>query len=299
MKTRTIIEGFATEISELEIWKGVSQEVARSIHDLWQRSPVLVVRRQALSNRELTDFSRHFGPLEIVVKTALQTTGPSEIAYITNLKAADGEPLGGLSYGEVAWHTDQAYRLHPATGAVLYGGVVPEQAGRTFFNNLYLAWEHLPDELKSLVEGREGVYSYHQRMYVGMKEAFARDKPFTAELMKKTPDVVHPLVLTHPVTGRKSLYFDASTLTGIVGMSAEEGQRVIDRVAPHVTHDDFMYTHVWETGDVLMWDNGCLLHRREPFEPGLTRLMTRTTIQLPESRHCKPTGRLADTMATA
>ncbi len=293
MEIRSLRDNLAAEILGLALWHDVAEADIARLREAWQQFPVLVVRRQALSEGELTRFSRQFGPLAIVVKTALQNTGPSEISYVTNLKDGLGEPLGGLSYGEVAWHTDQAYRLNPATGAVLYAAEVPENAGRTSFNNLYLAWENLPGNLKAAVEGREGVYSYHQRMYVGMKEAFSRDKPFTSDLMKQTPDVIHPLTLKHPLTGRTALYFDVSTLTHIVGLSVEESQELIDAVAPHVTRDAYVYTHNWQPGDVVMWDNGCLLHRRDPFDPRLMRLMKRTTVHLPAERHCVPAGRLA------
>ncbi len=292
MEIRSLQEDLAAEVLGIALWENISESDIARLRKAWEQFPVLVVRRQALSEGELTRFSKHFGPLAIVVKTALQHTGPSEVSYVTNLKDGHGEPLGGLSYGEVAWHTDQAYRLNPATGAVLYAAEVPENAGRTSFNNLYLAWENLPGNLKAAVEGREGIYSYHQRMYVGMKEAFSRDKPFTPELMKQTPDVVHPLTLKHPLTGRTSLYFDVSTLTRIVGLSEEDSQELIDAVAPHVTRDAYVYTHTWQPGDVVMWDNGCLLHRRDPFDARLMRLMKRTTVHLPPERHCVPAGRL-------
>ncbi len=293
MEIRSLQENLAAEVLGIALWQDVSAAEINRIREAWEQFPVVIIRRQALSEGELTRFSKHFGPLAIVIKTALQHTGPSEISYVTNLKDGNGESLGGLSYGEVAWHTDQAYRLNPATGAVLYAAEVPENAGRTSFNTLYLAWENLPGNLKAAVKGREGVYSYHQRMYVGMKEAFSRDKPFTADLMKQTPDVIHPLTIKNPVTGRTSLYFDVSTLTRIVGLSEEESQELIDAIAPHVTRDAYVYTHNWQPGDVVMWDNGCLLHRRDPFDAKLMRLMKRTTIHLTPERHCVPTGRLA------
>jgi taurine dioxygenase len=202
------------------------------------------------------------------------------------LKDGQAQPIGGLGDGELQWHSDQSYMMNPATGAALYAVELPPEGGTTSWLDLASAYAGLPDRLKRLVEGRHGVFSYVKRLagYQGV------DRVISADAKRKTPPVLHPLVHTHPVTGRKALYLDSTTTTGIAGMDDASGSALLEEIYDFATRPEFVYCHDWQVGDVVMWDNGSTMHRRDPFDQAARRLMKRTTIFLSRQRHIVPEG---------
>jgi alpha-ketoglutarate-dependent taurine dioxygenase len=295
LETRPIEDSFARELLGLRLWEPLDDRTVEEFRDLWAHSPVLVFRRQALSERELADFSALFGPLERVVRTEWASPAVPEIGLISNLKDGEAKPIGGLGDGELQWHSDQSYMMNPATGAALYAIELPAEGGTTSWVDLAAAYAGLPDRLKRLVEGRHGVFSYVKRLagYQGV------DRVISTETQRKTPPVLHPLVHTHPVTGRKALYLDSTTTIGIEGMDDASGSGLLDEIYSFATRPEFVYRHEWQVGDVVMWDNGSTMHRREPFDPAARRLMKRTTIFLSRERHIVPEGCLATEEAVA
>ena len=155
--------------------------------------------------------------------------------------------------------------------------------------DLCAAYAGLPDRLKRAVEGRRAIFSYVKRLsgYQGV------DRVISEEAQRKTPPILHPLVHTHPVTGRKALYLDSTTTIGIEGMDDTSGSALLEEIYEFATRKDFVYRHHWGVGDALLWDNGFTMHRREPFDPSARRLMKRTTIFLSRERHIVPEGDLA------
>jgi taurine dioxygenase len=288
-ETRVLDDGLACEVIGLRLWEPTDDRTVEQLQELWARHPVLVFRRQALSERELAWFSTRFGPLERVVRTEWASPTVPEIGLISNLKDAQARPIGGLGDGELQWHSDQSYMMNPATGAMLYAVELPPAGGTTFWVDLGAAYAGLPDRLKQAVEGRRAVFSYEKRLggYQGV------DRVISEEAKRKTPPVLHPLVHTHPVTGRKALYLDSTTTIGIEGMEESSGADLLDEIYAFATRPEFVYRHRWEIGDVVMWDNGFSMHRREPFDPAARRLMKRTTIFLSPERHIVPHGSLA------
>jgi len=177
----------------------------------------------------------------------------------------------------------------PATGAMLYAVELPAEGGTTSWVDLAAAYAGLPDRLAGLIEGKHAVFSYVKRLagYQGV------DRVISEETKRKTPPVLHPLVHTHPVTGRKALYLDSTTTIGIDGMDDAAGSALLDEIYAFATQPRFVYRHDWQVGDLVMWDNGLTMHRREPFDPVARRLMKRTTIFLSHERHIVPEGALA------
>ena len=289
LETLPLDGSFACEVLDLRLWDSLDQRVVDRLRDLWAHNPVLVVRRQALAERELADFSALFGPLERVVRTEWASPAVPEIGLISNLKDGQGNPIGGLGDGELQWHSDQSYMMNPATGAALYALELPPEGGTTSWVDLAAAYAGLPDRLKELVEGRHGVFSYVKRLagYQGV------DRVISSEAKRKTPPVLHPLVHTHPATGRKALYLDSTTTVGIAGMDDASGSALLEEIYSFATRPEFVYRHDWQVGDVVMWDNGSTMHRREPFDPAARRLMKRTTIFLSRDRHIVPEGSIA------
>jgi alpha-ketoglutarate-dependent taurine dioxygenase len=289
LETREIDGSFAREVVGVRLWERQDPATLEALRDLWAVCGVLVFRRQALTEDELTGFSAAFGQPQIIVRTDWASPNRPEVVIISNLKDANNKGIGGLGLGELEWHTDQSYIADPATGAMLYAVELPREGGGTWWANLNRAYEALPDHLCRAVEGKLGIFSYAKRLS-GYQ---SNDQAVTEDIKRNTPDVTHPLIHCHPVTGRKALYFDPTTTIGVVGMSAEVGAGLLRELTEFATRPEFVYRHRWQIGDVVMWDNGFLLHRRDAFEPSQRRFLKRTTIALPRDRHFVPTGALA------
>jgi taurine dioxygenase len=292
---RPLNGGFAREIVGLRLWEPLDDATVGRLRELWSRHPVLVLRRQALSEPELASFSTLFGPLERVVRTEWASPVVTEIGLISNLRDGRGKPIGGLGDGELQWHSDQSYMRNPASGAMLYALELPAEGGATSWVDLRAAYAGLPDRLKRAVDDKWGVFSYTKRLagYQGV------DRVISEEVQHKTPPVLHRLVHVHPATGAKALYLDSTTTIGVVGMDARSGAALLDEIYAHATQPDFVYRHDWQVGDIVLWDNGLTMHRREPFDPAARRLMKRTTIFLSRERHIVPEGSLATEEAVA
>jgi taurine dioxygenase len=289
LESRVLDRSLAREVVGLRLWEPIHDSTLNELRALWARHPLLVFRRQALSEDELADFSALFGPLERIVRTDWASRVRPEVGVISNLKDGQGKPIGGLGDGEIQWHSDQSYMQNPATGAMLYALELPPEGGATLWADLSAAYAGLPDRLKRAVEGRCAIFDYTKRLagYQGV------DRVISEEARRKTPPVLHPLVHTHPITGRKALYLDATTAVGIDGMDKASGSALLEEVYDFATRPEFVYRHHWQVGDALLWDNGFTMHRREPFDPSARRLMKRTTMFLSRERHIVPEGELA------
>ena len=289
LESRVLDNGLACEIVGLRLWEHQDAQTLDQLRALWATHPVLVFRRQALSEDELAEFSARFGPLERTVRTDWASPVRAEVGLISNLKDAQGKPIGGLGDGEIQWHSDQSYMLNPATGAMLYALELPPEGGATSWVDLCAAYAGLPDRLRRGAEGRRAIFSYAKRLagYQGV------DRTISEEAKRKTPPILHPLVHTHPITGRTALYLDSTTAVGIDGMDETSGSALLEEIYQFATRPEFVYRHHWQVGDALLWDNGFTMHRREPFDPSARRLMKRTTIFLSRERHIVPEGRLA------
>ena len=289
LESRVLDNSLACEIVGLRLWEHQDAQTLDQLRALWATHPVLVFRRQALSEDELAEFSARFGPLERTVRTDWASPVRAEVGLISNLKDSQGKPIGGLGDGEIQWHSDQSYMLNPATGAMLYALELPPEGGATSWVDLCAAYAGLPDRLRRGAEGRRAIFSYAKRLagYQGV------DRTISEEAKRKTPPILHPLVHTHPITGRTALYLDSTTTVGIYGMDETSGAALLEEIYQFATRPEFVYRHHWRVGDALLWDNGFTMHRREPFDPSARRLMKRTTIFLSRERHIIPEGRLA------
>jgi alpha-ketoglutarate-dependent taurine dioxygenase len=170
------------------------------------------------------------------------------------------------------WHTDSSYRQIPCTGALLHGVEVSRTGGETQFTNMYLVYDSLPDPLKQQIEGRKAQHNF------GHMHTQAKLKPLTEEEKAAMPAVWQPMVRKHPVTRRKSLYISPIYNDAIEGMASADARQLIAELTRIAADPRFVYTHRWETDDVLMWDNRCTMHQVTPFDPRERRVMHRTTI---------------------
>ena len=288
MDIRPIGGSFAREVSGVDLWRELPAPTLAALRDMWTRHGVLVFRRQALSEEEYAAFARCFGELDPSVRPDWGSKHHSGVIHISNMRNGRGESIGGLGAGELDWHTDQSYVTNPSTGSMLYMVEMPPAGGgRTWWANLKLAWEALPEATKRRVEPLHVVYDYLLR-----QSTYDDEAPMSEALRRRTPPVSHPLVNVHPVTGEKALYLDPVTAAGIEGWPEDEGRELIAEIRAHATKPPFVYAHQWQIGDVVMWDNGFLMHRRDEFDPDALRWLKRTTLYLPAEHHIIPSSRL-------
>lgn len=242
----------------------------------WHQHLVLLFRDQTLSDDDLAQFSCRFGDLDLAPPQEngrRSADGHPEVMVISNV-VENGVAIGNLGAGESKWHTDMNYMTEPPTGSVLYGLKVPESGGDTGFLNMYAALETLPDDLRAEIQGKE-IKHDASTTSAGQLRAGAAE----VTNVMSSPGAVHPIIRTHPETGRQALYLGRRGNAYVVGLSVEASETLLDRLWEHVTQDVFTWHHRWQPGDVLVWDNRCTMHRRDGFDPKSRRVLHRTQIK--------------------
>jgi taurine dioxygenase len=237
---------------------------------------VVVVRGQPLTDAELITLGKCFGELEppgmsIIGKPYIDEY--PDVLVISNV-VENGVPKGNLGAGEAGWHTDMSYREKPTTIAILHALEIPPSGGNTYFANQYLAYETLPLELKSKLEGRTLVHDETYNSAGQMRKGFME----VAD-PREAPGARHPIFRTHPVTRRKALYLGRRRNAYIIGLPLDESERLLDQLWAHASQRQFVWGHEWQLGDTLIWDNQCLIHRRDPFDANARRMMHRVQIR--------------------
>ena len=275
---------FACEVTDAALWETPEGADAAAIRAAYREHGVLVFRRQPLSESELLAFGRMIGEPSIYAETHWLSTHP-EVIILSNMRGQDGEPLGGLANKALSWHTDQSYYAEPVTGCFLYGVELPAAGGATRWASLYRAYETLPADLKDAVDGAVGTFSYEARSADARN---ADDNHDWERRIRETPDVRHPLVNVNPATGRRALYIDPGTVTGIDGMEASSAADLLDRLLAHVVRPENVYEHDWRPGDLVLWDNAVVLHARDGFPNEENRLVKRMIIKLDPAQHIIP-----------
>ncbi len=274
---------FAQHVTGLDWWRQNGDEAQAFLRRAYSEHPVLILRRQILNEPELLEFGQCVGTPGIYAETHWQSELP-EVVLVSNMRNADGEWIGGLSNNELQWHTDQSYYAVPVTGCFLYATVVLNSGGQTTWASLYDAYDALPANLKTMADHAVGTFSYRRRVQSGSY----KDDNHNRDRINKTPDVKHQLVHTHPVTGRKALFIDPNTVTTIDGMPDDEASDFLDELLHYATRPENTYCHEWEVGDLVLWDNAAVLHRREPFPNAENRLLKWMILELSPQEHIVP-----------
>jgi taurine dioxygenase len=236
----------------------------------------VLLRDQTLSDADLIAFSRRFGTLDhapIQENGRRFVDGHPEIYVVSNV-VENGVAIGSLGAGEAVWHTDMSYLPDPPKASALYALEVPAQGGDTYFCTMYGAWDSLPEHLRaravSLRVKHDGTYNSGGYVRAGVTPT---DDPRTA------PGMLHPLVCVHPESGRRHLYLGRRRNAWLEGLSLEESNALLDRIWEVATADRLTWRHHWHAGDLVLWDNRCVMHRRDAFDPGTRRVMHRTQIK--------------------
>lgn len=254
------------------------------IQDAFHDNIVVCFRGQKLTEAQHIAFSRRFGELEVHIVQKYLLPGHPEILLVSNIKNPAGEHIG-LADAGFTWHSDVSYRRCPSRCSLLYAKEVPHgpdgvALGDTVFANCIAAYEALPAAMRQRLAGLKAVHRYASRRRV---ENSPRPK-LTAAQIAETPDIAHPIVRTHPYTGRKAIYVTAGECVGITlengeAMPEDEALDLIAELDAHCIKPEFLYRHSWRVGDLLMWDNATAMHLAIcDYALPQRRLMHRTTV---------------------
>lgn len=236
---------------------------------------------QDITPAQLKDFSARFGTLEVNVAGTFQEPGLPEVMTLSNV-VEDGKPVGIADAGQ-DWHTDMSYSRMISFVNVLYGIRIPVRAGKplggTSFCNMYAAYDDLSDEVKKRLEGLTATHDFNKFWEMMRREKGSARPPLSPEQRAKKPPVVHPLVLIHPISGRKVLYANPGYTERINELSQPESDELLDFLFRHQVQERYQATHRWTPGDVLMWDNICTIHNAvADYRPDEPRLIKRCQV---------------------
>ncbi|MGI9475106.1 MAG: TauD/TfdA dioxygenase family protein [Hyphomicrobiaceae bacterium] len=273
MMIRSLGQVAATEITGVDLGRQLDKTSFAEIEAAFDRSGVIVVRDQKITPEQQIAFARRFGDIEVNYNSGKYGLAEfPEIYKISNI-TKDDKPIGSRRAGE-NWHSDMIYSERPPRATMLYAIEVPQLHGLTLgdtaFANAAAAYDALPETMKQHIDGKIGIFDFSRR-----KRSEAPDRA----TLKRYPPVQHPIVRTHPNSGRKSLYINRDDCTDIEGLAAEEAEALIVALSDHVTKPEFLYRHRWRKRDVVMWDNCTVQHKAIlDYDLPQRRLMHRLTI---------------------
>ncbi len=265
------------EISGVDLRRGLTPDEVEQMRAAWQKHIVLVIRGQDLTLDQQKKFAANFGELgeRKRAKSALRKkvegiyqTDPHTL-LVSNIKV-DGKPIGAFGEGEMWFHIDSGYAEKPYKYTFLYGLELPSTGGNTRFVNMYTAYEKLPDEIKRKIAGRKALHVHEYKR---------AERVDTSADVSDAPHWSHPIVITHPETGRKSLFVDRLMTFRVEGMSHAESEDLLNLLFDHSENPAFIYEHEWRLKDLIMWDNRCTIHGRTWFPENEDRLLRRCTVE--------------------
>ena len=265
------------EIRGVDLSVDLDTATLESIKKAWDEHLVLLFRDQQLNEPLLLAFARHFGELDPPGPNPYgQTFLPEypELNVISNVRDADGRPVGNLGDGEAVWHADMTYLDTPPKGAIVYGVEIPSGQGDTYFANMITAYAASPDNLKQRIAGKRAIHDAAHNSAGMLRKGYEE-----IDDVRQTPGVRHPLVRTDPATGRQALFLGRRPHAYIPGLSVQESEEVLDALWKHAGSRQFAWRHQWRVGDVLMWQNLWVLHRRDGFDPNSRRVLLRAQIK--------------------
>lgn len=275
LDTIALSDAIGAEIRDIDL-AHIDDATFTAIHDVWIRFQVLRFRNQKLTDAKLVAFSRRFGELDIAPPNENGTRdveGFPEILVISNV-VEDGVEIGSLGSGEAAWHTDMSYIPTPPIGSVLYAWEVPRRGGSTSFLNMYRVLETMPDSLRRKIEGR-----YIKHDATTNSAGYLRAGTENSDDVRTSPGTAHPIIITHPETGRDTLYLGRRHRAYVVDMDVDASEALLGELWSHTNQKEFTWHQEWSVGDLVMWDNRCTMHRRDAFDSKDRRIMHRTQIK--------------------
>ena len=265
------------EVRGIDMRAPLDAQTQEELLAAWSDHLVLIFPDQKITDTEHVDFTRFLGEPEIFHQAIIKSKSVREIFRVSNvdednqLMPASNPTVRQLSLAQF-WHTDSSYMPMPCVGALLHGVEVSRSGGETQFTNMYEVLAALPAALRARIEGRKARHNFEHM------HTLQTLRPLTDAERAAMPPVWHPMVRVHPVTGRESLYISPIYNDEIEGMTGVEARALIAELAAFAGRPEFVYSHSWETDDVVMWDNRCTLHQVTSYDPAERRVMHRTTI---------------------
>ena len=277
------------KITGVDFSQPINDEAREFLKKVWSDHLILIFKgQQHISQEQHIEATRVFGlPVPGASRSYFEAANVEsnllskhkEIIMVTNM-GPDGKPAkenASLGSGEVVWHSDNSYIEEPPIGSFLRSLVLPEEGGNTSFSNQYLAYETLPSDVKAKIVGlytkQDASRNSAGKLRPGLKAPTS---------LEEVPGPNHPLVRLHPISQKSALYLGRRRVFPsqyIIGWSREESEEMLDFLWEHATQDRFKYTHVWELGDMILWDNRCTMHYRDPINSDQLRVMHRTQMQ--------------------
>jgi len=278
MEITPLCEAVGAEITGVDLTLPLDDETRKRIHEAFLQYHLLCFRSEPISEADFARVSRIFGEPQLQLLRAKRHDETPEVSILNSTyKKPEDKPDDLRLMRLTGWHTDDSYFAEPAKGTLLQSIEIPKSGGQTSFCNMEKAYEDWPEEKKKRADGLMAVHGYDTM------RTPARAVKRTAEEKAETPDVVHPLIRTHDETGKKTIYVNTNRTDHIVGMDRAESDALLDEIYEHVTRPEYIYRHEWRVGDLLVWDNRCLMHAvNMDFPVGQTRLHQRILLKGPK-----------------
>ena len=276
MRFEQVGQSFVAEVMDVNLGR-ISDSEFRVLYKAWLEFGVLRIRGQSLNDGELQRFSNRFGPLEEIPYGKISEEEKQKIKnrYVTVISniEVDGKPIGGLGNKEATWHSDMTYIEDPPPASILMSLEVPELGGDTHFSDQKAAYLSLPNELVSRIENLSIKHNAAHTSVGDLRRGFDPIKD-----PREAPGAIHPIVRTHDETQEKVLYLGRRELAYVVGFALEESEQLLNEVWRYAAMSENVWTQQWEIGDVIIWDNRRVLHRRDGFDQSQRRLMKRCQV---------------------
>jgi taurine dioxygenase len=274
IKVTPLSDALGAEISGVDLTTPLDPETAKAINEAWLEHLVIVIRGQRLSDEDQVRFGGYFGPIGDYLRPGtLRSEAMKErhrsVMFVSNI-VENGAPIGTLPDGEMMFHTDTGYAQNPHKATTLYAVELPDSGGHTIFSNQYAVHDALPDKLRRTLTGRDAKNAYEFGTMIKTKQRY--DAPETAT-------AIHPIFRPHSETGRMTVYVNELMTEEIIGLPEAESRSALDEVFALQREPRFLYEHVWQLGDLVMWDNRCTLHARTDFPRDQRRLLRRITVE--------------------
>ena len=266
---RPLTPALGVEVVGVDLAKEIDPPLFRALYDAFLRHQVLLFNTGELSPARQVAFARHFGEVQVHVMNQYHADGFPELYRLSNLDE-HGRPNGRHpDKGTLAWHTDGSWKPITGQATIIYGEVVPDVGGETHFCDMYGGYERLDNTWKARIANLRAVHNLD----------FSRTRrhgedPMTEAQKRATPPVDHPIVRTHPETGRKCIFL-GDHAEYVLGMPYDEGRALIEELNQLAVHDDLTYEHRWQPGQLIAWDNRCLMHRATDYDPATQRRVVR------------------------
>ena len=277
MKVNRLSNVLGAEVTGIDVSK-IDDAIFYAIHEAFLEHLIIVFRDQDLDPEPHIEFSQRFGEVEVHLATDHLHPDTDKVMLVSN-KQVDGHYIGAVSAGDY-WHSDLSCQARPNLASFLHAKELPAEGGDTGFCNQYAALETLPDDLRQQIDGRNGIHTFNRMRNPRVKvPEMHKDDAKMRYADRAPPDGIHPIVRTHPETGRKALYVSHRFTVGIENMPDEESRPILDAIFEHQLNGELIYRHKWRLGDLVMWDNRCTTHHAYGGIPaGQIRHMHRTSL---------------------